>query len=246
MLMGNVGEFLLEYTYPHLNLWDDFSWWKGFLFAASVLYLFDFILELYSNIIFVEFVKVDAFKFKVIPKLIFVTCIIGTYIFYTLDYDYTIAVYEGIHIDVIGDFLIKNLIQFSFIFLTVPFLFLLCMTIGYLIRWIIEGPKINRKNKKLEDLLQYAESEGRICPKFDKWWSMLCRVEYKNRNIPLFFNNKWDSTSSSEKALILKEQIKSAHKQDCKSFYHFKPLVLDGMDTYLRDLNKEDWCYDNE
>ena len=91
------------------------------------------------------------------------------------------------------------------------------------------------KNKKLKDLLDYV-SKGKICPEPIKWSEMYNMLPDKNKvPLPLILAGWW-GTSDIEKIFRFKEHIEIASKQG----------VLDEVDTFLRNLETEDWYPNNE
>lgn len=90
---------------------------------------------------------------------------------------------------------------------------------------------------QLEELLQYVQSEGRICPEPGKWhelWEMLPDKKRVGHGwqppLPLILG-AWNYASGIEKMLRLREHIE----------YAVKKRILDLVDRFLRSLKDDDW-----
>ncbi len=92
---------------------------------------------------------------------------------------------------------------------------------------------------QLEELLQFVQSEGRICPEPGKWhdlWEMLPEKKRVGSGwqppLPLILA-AWDNTSGIEKILRLRQHIEYAAEKG----------ILNIVDQYLRNLKQNDWHF---
>jgi len=93
---------------------------------------------------------------------------------------------------------------------------------------------------KLKSLIDYVQSEGRVCPIPTFWndmWKMLPERRQKdnggwNPSLPLILA-AWGDTTAAEKRDRLKLHIEYA---DSKG-------VLDKIDKFLRGLKSDQWAY---
>jgi len=93
--------------------------------------------------------------------------------------------------------------------------------------------------KQLEELIQYVQSEGRICPEPGKWHELWEILPDKKRissgwqpPLPLILA-AWDNTSGIEKILRLRQHIEYAAEKG----------ILNIVDQYLRNLPNNDWHF---
>ena len=94
-------------------------------------------------------------------------------------------------------------------------------------------------NGKLNSLLEYVKSDGRVCPMHTFWnelWQMLPDRKHKisgwEPSLPLILGAWW-ATSAREKMDRLKIHILYADTQG----------VLDKVESYLRNLKPDQWAY---
>jgi len=93
---------------------------------------------------------------------------------------------------------------------------------------------------KLNSLIDYVQSDGRICPMPDYWnklWEMLPDRRQKETggwepSLPLILAAWWDTTAQ-EKQERLNQHIK----------YAFDHGVFDEIDKFLRELKPDQWAY---
>jgi len=92
-------------------------------------------------------------------------------------------------------------------------------------------------DNKLQDLLRYIQTEGRICPKPSEWnelWEMLPDKKRVGSGwhppLPLILA-AWDHTTGLEKMLRLRQHIEYAAEND----------ALEAVDKYLRNLSPDQW-----
>ena len=92
------------------------------------------------------------------------------------------------------------------------------------------------QGEQLEELLQFIQSAGRICPEPGKWhdlWEMLPDKKRVGSGwqppLPLILAG-WDNTSGIEKMLRLRQHIQYAAEKG----------ILDIVDQYLRNLTQND------
>lgn len=99
---------------------------------------------------------------------------------------------------------------------------------------------VKEMSKKLDDLLEYVCSEGRVCPMPIKWKELWDKLPNKKRNdvggwdpnLPLILSVWWE-VPSLPKTLRLQEHIEYANEHG----------VLDEIDEFIRNLDKNDWAY---
>ena len=95
-------------------------------------------------------------------------------------------------------------------------------------------------DERLEALLQYVKSDGRVCPMPNNWdvlWKMLPNRRQKSSGgwepaLPLILAAWWD-VSALSKMIRLAEHIQYAGDHG----------VLDQVDQYLRSLKPNQWAY---
>jgi len=95
---------------------------------------------------------------------------------------------------------------------------------------------------KLKSLIEYVQSEGRVCPVPDFWnnlWEMLPNAKGKqsggwNLSPPLILAVWWDATAEQKRErLILHIKYAADHG------------VLDKADEFIRGLIPDQWAYGN-
>tara|TARA_Y100001978_G_C23468323_1_gene325739 strand:- start:28 stop:366 length:339 start_codon:yes stop_codon:yes gene_type:complete len=92
-------------------------------------------------------------------------------------------------------------------------------------------------DEKLENLIKYVSSDGRVCPAPMKWnelYDMLPNKEYNKPALPLILSAWWE-TGALWKKIRLKEHIT----------FGFEQGLLDKIDVFLRSLGKDEWAYGN-
>jgi len=95
---------------------------------------------------------------------------------------------------------------------------------------------------KLNALLEYVKSDGRVCPMPDYWnelWQMLPDRKQKSSGgwepaLPLILATWWD-TPALTKMIRLVEHIN----------YATNAGILNDVDKFLRNLKPEQWAYGN-
>ena len=93
---------------------------------------------------------------------------------------------------------------------------------------------------KVRSLIEYAQSEGRVCPMPTFWndmWNMLPDRRQKENggwdpSLPLILAAWWDTTAEDKKRR-LKLHIEYAANKG----------VLDNVDAFLRNLTPTQWAY---
>lgn len=96
--------------------------------------------------------------------------------------------------------------------------------------------------QKLKSLLEYVQSDGRVCPMPTFWnnmYNLLPDSKQKTSGgwdplLPLILAAWWDTTRE-EKRDRLKLHIEYAAKKG----------ILDEIDTFLRNLSSDQWAYGN-
>lgn len=96
--------------------------------------------------------------------------------------------------------------------------------------------------EKLKSLIEYAQSEGRVCPMPILWtelWKTLPDLRQKDTGgwepPPPLILAAWYDTSANDKRDRLKLHIE----------YAVKKGVLDKIDKFLRELKLDQWAYGN-
>lgn len=91
--------------------------------------------------------------------------------------------------------------------------------------------------EQVQNLLQFVQAEGRICPQPGKWHELWEKLPDRNRvgggwqpPLPLILA-AWDHTTGLEKILRLRQHIEYAAEHG----------VLDTVDQYLRNLPPDQW-----
>jgi len=94
---------------------------------------------------------------------------------------------------------------------------------------------MNKQTTKetLESLLEYCNSNDRICPMPMKWNDFFNMLKDNSKaDLPLILNG-WEMSSPLEKHLRFEDHIKWA----------FRNNQLDEVGKYLRALPEEDWAH---
>jgi hypothetical protein len=95
---------------------------------------------------------------------------------------------------------------------------------------------------KLKALIEYVQSDGRICPMPDLWnklWEMLPERKQKENGrweppLPLILAAWWDTTAEQKRERLM-QHVKYAAEHG----------VLNEVDKFLRKLNPGQWAYGN-
>ena len=95
---------------------------------------------------------------------------------------------------------------------------------------------------KIKSLIEYVQSEGRVCPMPAFWndmWNMLPDRRQKanggwDPSLPLILAAWWDTTAEDKRGRLRSHIEYAANKG-----------VLDKIDTFLRNLTPEQWAYGN-
>ena len=93
---------------------------------------------------------------------------------------------------------------------------------------------------RLKSLIEYVQSDGRVCPMPTFWndmWNMLPDRRQKanggwDPSLPLILA-AWHDTTAEEKRNRLKLHIEYAAKKG----------ILDKIDTFLKELKPDQWAY---
>lgn len=100
--------------------------------------------------------------------------------------------------------------------------------------------KVNKMKEKLDYLIDYVQSDGRVCPMPTFWndmWNMLPDRKQKenggwNPSPPLILA-AWYDTTAEDKRSRFRSHIEYAANKG----------VLDKIDTFLRNIAPDQWAY---
>ena len=93
---------------------------------------------------------------------------------------------------------------------------------------------------ELKLLIEYIQSDGRICPMPDYWnklWQMLPERKQKenggwNPSLPLILAAWWNTTTEQKRERLI-QHIQHAANHD----------ILEKVDSFLRKLSSDQWAY---
>ena len=95
---------------------------------------------------------------------------------------------------------------------------------------------------KLDDLLNYCSSNGRVCPIPDKWnslWKLLSK-DLDSQSVfklgPPLILAAWHESTDQEKLLRLKEQLVYADHKG----------LIDQVESFLHKLNETHWYHSGD